>query len=711
MSDTKEPLILLVDDDSMMRFLARETLEPRGFRIAEAADGLLGLAQAARLRPDIILLDVMMPNLDGFAVCSQLRALPYGRHTPILMMTGLDDTVSIQQAYKVGATDFITKPLHFELLEFRLHYMLRAKAVGDELRDNETLLATAQRIARLGHWEFEAGKGFTRWSPQTDAVLGLTPGKRMLQVEDLIGRVIESDRPAVYDTFRHSNPALASEAIEYQLVDTAGEIRNIRQHVHQQIDDSGTARLFGTVQDVTDRRRAEQEIQDLAYFDRITGLPNRVLLEKRLAEMLGVAANANHNLAVLTVNLDHFRRVNDHFGHSIGNELLQAFTRRLCSKLRDSVMQSKSLDDISKQQDLIARLAGDQFCVVLGKCHTRRDAEGIARRIREGLRQPFVVAGKELIVTASIGIALAPADGAATEILLHHADLALDHAKRHGRDRTEFYDASMHTRAELRLTIETNLRQALGTSQLALHYQPKMDAQSGQVAGMEALIRWTHPTLGRITPAEFIPIAEQTGLIVPLGDWILREACSQVVTWRAQGLTNLICAVNLSAAQFRERNLPQRVQQILVATGLEPQYLQLEITESMVMRDEHITLSMLRELKQIGLSIAIDDFGTGYSSLSYLKRLPIDVLKIDQSFVRELGEDSDDAAIVLAVIAMAHSLRLKVVAEGVEQKHQLDFLRRHHCDECQGYLFSPALPATEFAGWVKRRREPQLEVV
>ncbi|HMM74795.1 MAG TPA: EAL domain-containing protein [Gammaproteobacteria bacterium] len=703
MSTADTPLVLVVDDDPLVRLLVGEALANEGFRLLEAETGDAALALLATQRPDLVLLDVLMPGIDGFTACSRLRVMPHGQHVPVLMMTGLDDVASIQHAYQVGATDFVTKPLNFTLLAFRLRYMLRAKATGDELRQSEALLASAQRLAHLGHFVFVPDAGFMTWNRQTHAVLGLPEDCWVSSLDDLLMRIEPGSRDAVRRSMTIENGHLSPAPVEFQIAGADQVLRTIVQHTVLETNEE-RIRIVGTFQDVTERRRAEQKIHRLAYYDRITGLPNRVMIEQVLGDLLCEADETGDGVAVLCIDLDHFQRVNDNFGHDTGNDVLAAIGRRLAGCVRASEDRPGLPDRHPSCTDLVARSGGDEYCIVLPGIVATADVEQVAQRIRESMQQPYTIGEQEFFITSSIGMAIHPADGDTPDMLLRHAELALAHAKRKGRDCAEFYNPQLNARAQARLAMETNLRQALGSDQLSLHYQPKLRVDTGELVGMEALVRWQHPTLGRISPAEFIPIAEESGLILPLGEWIMSEACRQLADWRRRGLGNLRCAVNLSAAQFRERNLPTTIARILRETGVDSSQLQLELTESLLMEDAGAAQTMLRSLRDLGLSLAVDDFGTGYSSLNYLKRLPLDVLKIDQSFIRELREDSDDAAIVEAVIAMAHSLRLGVVAEGVELDHQLEFLRAHHCDEVQGYLFSKPLPAAEFLDWVRRRQ-------
>jgi diguanylate cyclase (GGDEF)-like protein len=708
MLEPDSPLVLIIDDDPIDRVLVTESLADKGFRLIEADTATQGLRLIEELRPDLVLLDIMLPDIDGFAACSRLRLSAHGRHLPVLMMTGLDDVNSMRRAFHAGATDFVTKPLDPALLEFRLRYLLRATAIGNELRQSEALLASAQRIAQLGHFAYVPGRGFSAWNTQTHSVLGLAADVWITTLEDLLEHVDPADRLRISDALTARDGGAVDEPLEFRLTDSSGQSRTILQHSVRERHDNGH-RIIGTFQNITERRLAEQKIHRLAYYDLITGLPNRILLERLLGEMLAEAGRVGEGVAALSIDLDHFQRVNDSVGHDVGNGLLGAIGQRLAACVRASGWRPGQADSHGANWvDVVARCGGDEFCIVLPGISRAADVAQVAQRIHESLQQPFNVAGQEFFITTSIGMAMHPNDGHDADTLLRHAELALAHAKRKGRDRAEFFDSQLNTRAQARLTMETNLRQAIGSEQLSLHYQPKLSVATGEVVGMEALVRWQHPTLGRIAPAEFIPVAEESGLILPLGEWILTEAARQLAAWRERGCSQLRCAVNLSAAQFRDRKLPAMLARILQQFHLGAEMLELELTESLLMEDAGAAQLTLRKLRDLGLTLAVDDFGTGYSSLHYLKRLPLDVLKIDQSFIRELRRDSDDAAIVEAVIAMAHSLRLGVVAEGVELDHQLDFLRALGCDEAQGYLFSKPLPAAMFADWVDERggRQP-----
>src|SRR5215813_6716919 len=425
-------------------------------------------------------------------------------------------------------------------------------------------------------------------------------------------------------------------------------------------------------------------------LDTITGLPNRLLFNDRLRVAMVHANRYREKLAVLFLDIDRFKVINDSLGHSIGDELLRRVAERVGGCIR--------------QEDTIARLGGDEFTVLLPGIAKEEDAATIANKILEAVRLPFFIEHRELFITTSIGVTLYPDDGADAETLVRNADTAMYRAKEQGRDTYQLYAPTMNSRALERLSLEGRLRQALQNHELVVHYQPLIDLATGQLRGAEALLRWQHPELGLISPGEFIPIAEVSGLIVPIGQWVLWTACAQAMKWHHSGFPGLTVAVNLSSRQFQQADLVFQVTEALQASGLAPECLDLEITESNAMQNAELSISALWDLKNLGVRLSMDDFGTGYSSLNYLRRFPIDRIKIDQSFVRDVNRNPDDAAIAAAIIAMAHSLKLTAVAEGVETEEQLEFLKDQRCDEMQGYLFSPPVPAARFEEILEKSR-------
>lgn len=448
----------------------------------------------------------------------------------------------------------------------------------------------------------------------------------------------------------------------------------------------------GIFSDIAYAKTTEEQLERATHFDAITGLPNRVLFRERVRQALIRATMNGTMLAVLFLDIDEFKRVNDAFGHHAGDELLDAVGERIALLLRET--------------DTVARMSEDEFAIVLSGMDAATNVAIVARKVLQAFSKPFRVAEQEVYTTASLGVALYPDDAGDIENLLRDADTAMYHAKQSGRNTYRFFSTEMHARAAQHVSLECDLRRATERGEFVLHYQPRVDLETGRVCGVEALIRWQHLRLGLVPPARFIPIAEQTRLIVPIGEWVLREACRQGRAWIDDGLGRLQVAVNLSAAQFDQRNLATTIGQVLVDTGLPPELLEVELTESIAMGNPEATIDTLMELRAMGVRAAIDDFGTGYSSLSYLKRFPIDALKIDRSFVRDLVVDPDDANIARAIIGLAHNLRLRVVAEGVETEQQLRALVENGCDEVQGYLTGRPMIPEKIRSLVHRTPRP-----
>ena len=692
--------ILVVDDDTSGRRLTRATLTKAGFKVTEAGNGEEALAKLAEGLPDLVLMDVSMPVMDGFAACVELKRLPGGARVPVVMMTGLDDVGSIERAFEAGASDFITKPINWTILAYRVRYMLRASRAIDQLARHEKRLSNAQRIGEMGDWEWDVRAGRIVPSEQARRILGQPTDMGELDVEILLATVHTDDAQALRDACEKAIESGTPFAIDHRIVHRDGSVH----HVHQQVevterDATGRAtQLAGAVNDITRHKDAEEQIRRLAYYDALTGLPNRRLFTEQLQKALARAERFGQRAAIMFVDLDHFKRVNDTLGHNAGDELLREVSSRLAGSLRgyDAVSRGEG-DGAGSGVHSLARLGGDEFIVMLTDLRAPADAGTVARRLVETVSQAVTVQGTEIFVGASIGIALYPDDGKDIETLLKNADTAMYRAKSAGRGAFQYYDASMNARALDQLMMEARLRHALERREFVLHYQPKVDIESGRIVGAEALIRWQHPERGLVPPGEFIPLMEQTGLIIPAGEWAIDTACKQAAAWRAAGLGTVPVSVNLAATHLSERSLPELVARSLAAYDVPASCLEIEVTESILMADSPLTLEIAHKLSEMGVALLIDDFGTGYSSMSYLKRLPITALKIDRSFVRDLQADSDDEAIVSAIVALGHSLNLRVVAEGVETAAQLAFLKSRHCDQYQGFLTSPAVEAERFA--------------
>lgn len=706
----ERPVVMMVDDDDMTRMMGLEYLTQSGFTAVEASDGQEALDIIENLRPDIILMDVEMPRLDGYAACKQIRMLEGFATTPILMLTGLDDALSINLAYEAGATDFATKPINWLLLCHRIRYILRGSNALDDLQQSRVSLAAAQRIARLGNWTWNVESDVTTWSDQLYHIVGEERGHCRAAFETILNRVPEQEKERVSNWFDGCTSASLPLPIDHSLIFDDGSERHVRQQLELERNAKGAVvRVQAAVQDVTDHHRAERKIHQLAYYDGLTALPNRSLFGERLDLALGLAVRHERSLAVMFIDLDDFKRVNDTLGHTSGDLLLQSVGERLKTCLRSS--DALGAGSAGTEGETIARMGGDEFTVLLSEIRDEADAIHVAGRILEALSKPYDLAGNEVFTTPSVGIAVYPQHGATAEQLLKNADMAMYFAKREGKNVFKTFEESMNNVAMDRYSMEAQLRKALEANELTLNYQPQMNLATGGFDAVEALLRWNSAELGFVSPADFIPLAEETGLIVPIGEWVLRTACKQAVAWHNEGLALERMAVNISVLQFVRPDFPRMVISILEETGLEANRLELEITESVLAKDTTGAVSTLCTLKEIGVQLSIDDFGTGYSSLSQLKHFPIDRLKIDRSFVMGVTDNRHDAAITKAVLAMANSMELLVIAEGVETEEQLSFLHGNHCDEVQGYFLSRPLPAKEVEETLRKAKQASLDKI
>ena len=559
------------------------------------------------------------------------------------------------------------------------------------LKHSETSLAEAQRIARLGNWEWDMVSNQVHWSDELYRILGYAPQQFIANYAAFVNAVHPEDRRSVMEMMDRVIQQHEPYSFEHRIMLPNGAVRSVHAQGEVTLDaNNKPLRMVGALQDVTEQKLAQERLSYLAYFDPLTGLPNRVLLNERMQQAMAEASRVERLVAILYLDLDRFKYVNDTLGHEFGDALIKMVAERLTGLLRPG-------------GDTVSHYGGDEFTIVLANVAHVDDVTRVAQKIVDSFARHFTVASRDLFITASIGITLYPFDDSSIENLLKNADAAMYHAKERGRNTFQFYTAEMNIRAARRFGIETALRHALERGELSLHYQPQVDLKTGSLYGMEALLRWHSAEFGSVSPVEFIPLAEESGLIQSIGEWVLRSACAQTRAWQKAGFADLRIAVNLSARQFRQENLVQLIRQTLIDTELEARFLDLEITESMLMHDMDRTVATLMELSALGSALSVDDFGTGYSSLSYLKRFPIDVLKIDRSFVNDITGDPDDAAIATAIIAMAHSLGIKVVAEGVETQTQMEFLQQQHCDAMQGYLFSKPLPVHEFSKLLENR--------
>ena len=690
---TKQPVVLVVDDDMAVRLLMRESLEPTGLTIIDAENGLDALALFEQHRPDLVLMDVNMPKMDGFTACAKLRERTGGEDVAVVLVTGLDDYDSIQRAFDVGATDFITKPVNWPILNHRIRYLLRAGDTLQALRQSETRVSQAQQIAHLGNWERNIVNNTTFWSDEIYRIRGLEPQSLTINGDSHFQSIHPQDLRRVTESINSALEQRRSYRIDYRILLPDGTERSVHEQAEVICSSDGKPlRMHGTLQDITERKKAEEQILTLAYYDTLTGLPNRQLFKEHVNHALVDAQRDGTKVALIYLDLDRFKRINDTLGHNAGDELLSQVAEHLSDSVRATDTVAK-LQPNGQPNSSISRLGGDEFTILLAGLTHGSQAGQAASRILEHLRRPINIEGEELYVTGSLGIAVYPDDGNELETLLKNADIAMYHAKDGGRNSYRFYSEHMNKRMREALAIETKLKKALEFDQLILHFQPQINVLTGKVIGIEALVRWQHPDMGLVPPGQFIPVAEESGLILPIGEWVLEKACSQLVSWQQAGFAPIRMSVNVSSHQFKQQNFFQSVQQALNASGLHPRYLELELTETTVMDNVEQTIATLVALKETGVELAVDDFGTGYSSMSYLKQLPLDTLKIDRSFIKDITTDPADAAIIKAIIALAKNFNLTTVAEGVETEEQLTFLRKQGCEHAQGFLISRPVSA------------------
>lgn len=650
------------------------------------------IAALERQSWDVVISDYSMPQFDGLQALDIVKE--HRLDIPFVLVSGTvgEDTAVV--AMKSGAHDYIMKhdlgrlipAVRRELAEAGVR---RARRLAEaNLRSSETLLNSIVNTAadgiividETGMLEFvnSAVERMFGWKPLE--LIGrnlncLTLARQ--RAGDDCALAIDPNNRIGISGVGHEIKAQRKDGSIFPIELTLGEMRI-----------EGRVKFAGIIRDVSERKSAAERIRHLAHYDELTGLPNRVLFSQLLEQALSESKFSNKQVAVLFMDLDRFKLINDSLSHECGDIVLQQVAKRLTEAL--------------PRRDTVARFGGDEFVVLMRDCSIPTTAAETAQKLLTALAQPLLVEGQEYHLTASIGISAFPNDGHDAQTILKSADIAMYRAKDHGKNNYQFYSSQMNLYSFERLVLERFLRRALDQNEFQLYYQPKIDLVTGRITGMEALLRWIHPGMGMISPVKFIPLTEETGLIVPIGAWVLRTACAQNRLWEQQGLPALRVAVNLSARQFAQDDLHATVVSALDETGLPPQLLELEITESLTMDNPEHAAASLRKLKALGISLAIDDFGTGYSSLSYLKRFPIDTVKIDRSFIKDIPNDEDDVAITQAVIAMAHSLRLKVIAEGVESEEHLTFLQQHLCDEAQGYLFGAPMPADEFEKLMSR---------
>ncbi len=718
------PTILIVDDLPVNLVALRRLLAKVDAEIVAAGSGNEALALTLEHDFALILLDVHMPDMDGYEVAQLLRGEERTRDVPVIFVTAAyKDDVHRIKGYDAGAVDYIEKPINEIVLLSKVRVFIDLHRSRAELRhflgliedanrrlsveieerrrseeDSQRLAGTVFATSAEGIIVTDAENNVVAVNPAFSAITGYDPA-------EVIGR-----NPRILQSGCHETEFYAAM---WEQLRTArqwqGEIWNRRKtgEIYPQWlsvsvisdADGSVSRYVGIFSDITKRKRDEEQIWRQANYDGLTGLPNRALFLDRLSQAVADARRDRHGLALMFVDLDHFKLINDTLGHSIGDLLLQEAGRRLAACVRDN--------------DTVSRLGGDEFTIVLKRIDTAKGAASVAaatvaEKVIGALARPFWLDGSQFAIGASIGITIFPDDATDEDTLLRNADMAMYRAKETGRNTFAFFTRDMNERVQTLATLGNELRHAIERDELVVYYQPIFEAGTLRVEGAEALVRWQHPRLGLVAPGEFIPVAEETGLIGTLGEWVLDAACNDAVTWQKPGRPPVSVAVNLSTRQAKLglARFTRFATDVLQSTGLPPHLLKFEITESFIIEESDKMLAWLRSIRDMGIQLSIDDFGTGYSSLSYLRRLPVDIVKIDRSFVSEVSINADDAALVRAIVSMAHGLRMQVVAEGVETPEQLAFLQSVECDLVQGFHFRPPLPADEFRAFLDEYQWP-----
>ncbi len=690
-----KPRALIVDDDPSMRLFMGAALKKAGFDVVDAGGGKEALERFAVEPPDLVLLDLVMPGMDGFETCAALRRRPEGRYTPILMVTGLDDNASIERAFEAGANDFVSKPINGTVLGYKGRYLLRSGRAFRELDRSRSRLAKTQELARLGNWQIDLTTGRFNCSSKACRLLGLE-SPDPATYEDFLSPIIANQRDKVKERIDHAVRHTRNIAVNYPVILPDGTQKHILNQGEVLFDENGVPELLlGVIQDVTPLKQAEEEIRLLAFYDNLTGLANRALFLDRLEKTMAAARRSGRPFALLFLDLDQFKLINDSLGHHIGDLLLKQVAGRLKNNIRSG--DTAAILGAPQADAVIARLGGDEFTVLLSDIDKPASAAKVAARLISEIADTYHIDGQEVSITTSIGISLYPQDGSEPGLLLKNADSAMYHAKNSGRNSYQFFEASLNRAVLERFSIERDLKRALQGDELVLFYQPQIDLATRRIVGAEALIRWNHPRNGMIAPDRFIPIAEESGLIVDINRWVIQHACRQKNQWLRDGLAPINIAVNLSGYKLSGQNIVRTIRDALGQVPEGRRDLEIEITENVLMQDTRETIATLQAIKALQLRIALDDFGTGYSSLSYLTSFPVDTIKIDRSFVMGCTVEPKNLIIIKAIIAMGHSMGKRVVAEGIETDAQYALMRELGCDDGQGYLFRHPVPAEDFA--------------
>jgi len=698
LSVNSKPLVLVADDDPMVLLLAQQTLELRSFEVIKAVNGKEALELFSNRTPDLVLCDVMMPEMDGFDLCESIRALKQGKHLPIVMLTGLNDAKSIKRAFSVGATDFCEKPVNWELLPYKLNYILRASSTFSELRESEERYSLVSRGTNDGIWDWDLKNNRVYFSPRWKSMLEFTDDDIGTEPEEWLSRIHEDDKRQVIDALDvHKRGQTMYFESEYRIKNFNGQYRWMMCRSLAVRDEQGIAyRMTGSQTDITQRKEAEEKLVFDALHDALTGLPNRVLFFDRLKHCIDLSSRRNkYNFAVLYMDLNRFKIINDSLGHLLGDKLLIEVALRFKTMIRKG--------------DTLARLGGDEFAILCEDIEDVTTVTSLAERLQKQLMKPVDLDGQKVVVGCSIGITESSIGYNRPEDMLRDADAAMYRAKARSGACYELFDLTMHQKVLNVLQTESDLRVALEMNEFEVHYQPIIMTDEGAISGFEALIRWKHPLRGMLVPDDFLNVAIESRLIVPMGRWILSQACQQLKDWKEQWkeAKDWTISVNLSAPELAQPDLITAIDNILIECGLAPNHLKLEITESTLIENSTHALHTMNTFRERGIQLSIDDFGTGYSSFNYLHQFPFDELKIDKTFIKEIDSQPDKHQIVNTIVSLAHNLGMKVVAEGSESNIVYDHLRELSCEYVQGFSVLKPKSAADIMQFITANIDPE----
>jgi diguanylate cyclase (GGDEF)-like protein/PAS domain S-box-containing protein len=720
--DNKDKINILLVDDRPENLLALEAIiEQEDFNLIKAYSGEEALKCLLKHEFAAILLDVQMPGIDGFGTAKIIKAREKTKNIPILFITAnYMDSEHIFTGYSVGAIDYILKPFDPTILKAKVEGFVDLYKLNKQLVQQADSLREKTKEIEQANLELSKTAAELRVSEAIATVISETSIDTMVVIDEH-GRVLKVN-PAVEKMFNYMETEIVNQPLtilfseeksKISIDNILNTIKNVNHLLgYENLYEVTASRKDGssfpveiqigkryvqnrsliafTIRDITKKKQDQEKITHMAYHDSLTNLPNRRLFNEQLTLKLNEARQSYQPLVIMYVDMDRFKYINDSLGHMMGDRLLQEIAKRLSESVR--------------KQDLVARVGGDEFTILLPETD-RESALEIAEEIFKVFKSPFYIDNYELFLTTCIGISTFPYDGEDSQVLLRNADAALYRAKEQGKNQYKVFHTGMNIQSYRTFIMQNDLRKAIEREELILVYQPKVEIESGKVKSAEALLRWNHPNWGTISPAEFIPLAEESGQIVEIGSWVLRKACEQSKAWKDAGFRPIPISVNVSAQQFLQKDLIENTQRIFSETKVSPELIEVEITESMLLGNDEIITRTLNQLRKMGIKVSIDDFGTGYSSLSYLNRLPLDTLKIDRTFIQEISESSKSKSLISAIISLAHGLNMNVVAEGVETEEQLKFLKLHHCQEAQGYLFSPPVSPRDFEGFLTHQQK------